>query len=530
MGIIKTTCPMDCPDTCTLDVHVRDGRVTEIRGAVDGALTNGFICTKVAKFGRRQYHKDRLLTPLRRVGPKGSGRFEPIDWDSAVDLISGEFKMRAREHGAESIVPYSYGGSNGFLTDGFVDQAYFARLGASRIAKTLCAAPSGAAATGMYGKMPGVAFQDYVHTDFITVWGANPKVSNIHLVPFLKQAKRNGAFVAAVDPVQNFSSAEIDLHIPVYPGTDLALALTLIRLWRDWGALDDEFLRANTRNLDAILVACEEWPLKRGADVSRVPEESIGLLAREWAARSPAVVRCGWGAERNRNGGGALAALMAIPALLGKFGVRGGGYTMSNSGAATFDRESLGVTEGASRVLNMTRLARILLELDDPRAMALFVYNCNPVATAPDQNRIIKGLEREDLFTVVFDQVMTDTAKFADIVLPAATFLEGYDVKGAYGNYVVGGTVPAVEPEGEARTNPDVFRALANAMGWTEPPFDLDVRDQFDAVASRVTLAGGTAATERLATGGTAAHDFPGLPVQFETVFPRTDDGKIDLA
>jgi anaerobic selenocysteine-containing dehydrogenase len=339
---LPTTCPLDCPDSCSLEVTVRDGRVAAIAPGRAHSVTGGFICTKVARFSRRQYHADRLLTPLRRTGSKGEGAFDPISWDEAIAEITGRFRGISQKYGAEAILPYHYGGSNGLVSDGLLDDLYFARLGASRLDRTLCAAPTTAVAKGMYGKMPGVAFPDYVHAKCIVVWGANPKASNIHLVPFLKEAKRRGAFVAVVDPVRNFSAAEADLHLAVRPGADLPLALGLVNLWREWDALDREFLADS-------------------AAEAGVPKADIERLARALAETDPAVVRCGWGLERNRNGGRAVAVVLAIPALLGKFGVRGGGYTMSNGGAAKLDRRALlGDLAWDTRVINMTELGAAL--------------------------------------------------------------------------------------------------------------------------------------------------------------------------
>jgi len=533
---------MDCPDTCALEVRVENGAVTAIGGAADHPTTRGFICSKVSRFHRRLDHPDRLLHPLRRVGAKGEGSFEPISWDDALGEISERFRAIRAAHGGEAILPYHYGGSNGLLSEELVDDLYFARLGASRLAKTLCAYPSSAVATGMYGKMPGVAHEDFPAARAIVVWGANPKASQIHLVPFLKQARDAGAFVAVVDPQRNFSDREVDLHLAVRPGTDLPVALALIERWRREGRFDDAFLSTHAVGLEALLERAAEWSLERAAAEAGVAAADLARLADAYADASPALLRTGWGMERNSNGGQAIAALLAMPALLGKFGVRGGGYTMSNSGAARFDEESvLGPLDWHTRVLNMTRLGALL----DPAATvdgnggppltppirALFVYNANPVATTPDQRAVLAGLAREDLFTVVFDQVMTDTAVWADVVLPAATFLEQWEIKKSYGTYVIGGIRPAVARCGEARPNVEVFAALGRAMGFDDEPFGWDEETAFRKVATALTLAGRPVDVERLAAGLWVRPDFPGEnPVQFDTVRPGTADGKIHLS
>jgi anaerobic selenocysteine-containing dehydrogenase len=522
---------MDCPDTCALEVQVVDGRIEKIGGRRDHPTTNGFICTKVSRFGERVDHPDRLLYPMQRRGPKGAGEFVRISWDEAIAEITRRFREIRDHWGGEAILPYHYGGSNGFLSEEFLDDVYFARLGASRLAKTLCAGPTTEVAVGMYGKMPGVAFEDYCHARFILVWGANPKVSHIHLVPFLRQAKRDGAFIAVVDPLKNFSSREVDLHLPVFPGADLPVALAMIRLWKEEGCLDTEFLAQHADGLEPLLQQADAWPLERAAAEARVPAEEIRTLARRYAESSPALLRCGWGVERNRNGGQAVAAILAMPALLGKFGIRGGGYTMSNSGAAKIDRAKLfGELTWNSRVLNMSQLSAVLGHDLQPPIKGLFVYNCNPAVTVPDQNAVLRGLARDDLFTVVFEQVMTDTARYADILLPATTFLEHWDIRVAYGSYVVGGVQPAIPPRGEARSNVDVFAALGRAMGFEDEAFSWDAETCVRKVAEALCLHGKPANPDVLAAGEVQRYDFPGsAPVQFQTVFPQTADGKIHL-
>ena len=293
---ITTTCTMDCPDSCALDVTVADGKIEKIGAARNGNADNGgFICTKVSRFAQRVYHKDRLLYPMRRAGKKGDGNFERISWDEAIGEITQRYQQISAEWGSEAIMPYHYGGSNGLLGDSFLDFYYFAKLSASRCVKTLCAAPTTAVATGMYGKMPGIAFEDYIHAKFILLWGVNPKASNIHLIPYLRKAKRNGAFIAAVDPNKNFSGKEVDLHLPVYPGADLPLALGIIHYWKTNGLLETDFLNANAIGLETLLNAAEEWPLDRAAEAAKVNRVDIEFLAQTYADSSPASLRCGWG-------------------------------------------------------------------------------------------------------------------------------------------------------------------------------------------------------------------------------------------
>ncbi len=539
---------MDCPDTCSLEVTVTDKRIESIRGSRTPAhpTTRGFICSKVAHFDRRVYHNERLLHPMRRTGAKGAGQFTRISWDEAIATIAARFKEIIAQHGAEAILPYHYGGSNGYLTDGGMDEFFFARIGASRLARTLCATPATEAALAVYGKMPGVAFEDYPHARCIIIWGGNPKASNIHLVPFLREARRNGAFIAAVDPKNNFSSDEIDLHLPVYPCADLPLALGLIHEWKKTGRIQHDFLRKHADGVDTMLAAAEEWPLEKAAATARVSLADARKLANVYAEATPAVLRIGWGLERNINGTRAMVALLAIPALLGKFGVRGGGYTLSNSGAAKLDTQKLfGGMSWTTREINMTRLAAALEgtggDMADkhgdghaglkPPVKALFIYNSNPVASAPDQTGIERGLQREDLFTVVFDQVMTDSAAFADIVLPATTFLESDEIRRGYGAYIVGGARPVIEPQGEARPNASVFAALGRAMGFSDAPFFWDADTLRRNTIRAISLVGKPVDVAVIEAGGVVRYDFPGTaPVQFRTVFPQTPDGKIHLA
>lgn len=530
-----TTCILDCPDACALEVAVETGpngdRVQSVKGRSDHPTTAGFICSKVSRFHERVYSPERILTPLRRKGEKGSGEFEAISWQEALAEIADRFGEICQEWGGEAILPYHYGGSNGLLEDGFLDDYFFARLGASRLASTICAMPTSSVNEEMYGKMPGVAYEDFAAARFILIWGANPKVSGIHLVPFLRQAKKSGAFVAVVDPLQNFSSREVDLHLAAYPGTDLAVALGMIHHWQSTGSLDEAFLESHSVGRESLLEAAAAWPLERAAAEARVPLADLRRLAEVFAASSPAVVRCGWGVERNRNGGAAAAAIMAMPTLLGKFGVAGGGFTMSNNGAAKVDRAALlGTPKWQTRVINMTRLAEALDAQAEQPIKGIFVYNCNPVATVPDQGGILRGLAREDLFTVVSEQVMTDTARYADVILPATTFLEQREIRVGYGSYAVGGIRPVIEPVGESRTNTETFAALGRAMGWGDEVFSWDSEEAFRRVAGELEVSGKPAEMATLEAGRSQRYDFPGdRPVQFRNVFPQTSHGKVDL-
>ena len=403
---VTTACPLDCPDACTLDVTVRGGRVTKIDGSTENHITNGYICAKVRRFHERVYGDDRLLYPAVRRGAKGAGQFKRVTWDDALDLIAEKFMAARDGGGAETILPLCYGGSNGFLTQDYADAILFRRFGTSRLLRTVCAAPTGAANLGLYGKMASVSYEDYPDAKMIIVWGVNPSVSGIHLMPFLKEARDNGAFIVVIDPRATTLARQADLHLAVRPGTDLPVALVDPSL-----SVRRRPRRAGVpRRAHATAPpSCARRPSRGRSSAPRKSAAStpaqLRQLAERYAKTSPALVKCGWGLERNRNGGSAAAAVLALPAVAGKFGVRGGGYSMSNSASWNIERTWLADQEPPTRAINMNKVGRILTEPEGAPVNVLFVYNCNPVAILPDQRRVIRGLEREDLFTVVFDQV-----------------------------------------------------------------------------------------------------------------------------
>ena len=525
---LASACPLDCPDACSLEVTVQDDRVLRVEGARDrNALTAGFICAKVRKISQYLESPERLLNPLVRSGAKGAGRFERVSWDAALARVADRLVEIRDRFGGEAILPHAYGGSNGLLTDGTTDALLFRRLGASRLARTICAAPSGRAATGLYGKMEGVALPDYRHARLIVVWGCNPSTSGIHLVPVVRAACDAGARLVVVDPRRIPLAAQADLHLAPRPGTDLALALALHRALFESGRADLDFLARHADGAEELRRRAEPWTVERAARVCELAAADIERFVELYAALAPAVVRCGWGVERNRNGGSAVAAILALPAVAGKFGVRGGGYTMSNSGAWRFDATPIAGAEPPTRVVNMNRLGAALTRYDDPPVQALFVYNSNPLATAPHQELVRAGLEREDLFTVVFEQVMTDTARYADVLLPATTFLEHRELARGYGAFVLHRSEPAVPPPGEARPNYPVFAELAVRCGVARAE---EIPSEEQAIDLLLDSTGrGEELRARLALGGVAHPPAGEHPVQFADVFPRTDDGRIHL-
>lgn len=523
--VVETACPLDCPDSCSLSVSVADGRVVAIDGSSRAAVTKGFICAKVRRFGERVHGDARVMHPAVRIGPKGNGAFSRMTWDEAIALVAKRLIEVRDQWGGEAILPFSYGGSNGLLTQDTTDATLFRRLGSSRLARTVCAAPAGAAAEGLYGKMPSVSYEDFVHARLIVMWGANPSASGIHLVPFVQEAKKLGAKLVVIDPRVTPLARVADLHLPVKPGTDLAVALAVHRHLFESGAADLGFLAEHARGAERLRERAAAWTFERAADVSGLQSELLRQFAELYATTRPALIRCGWGLERNRNGGSAIAAVLALPAVAGAFGVRGGGYTMSNSSAWGIERTWIDAPEPPTRIVNMNQLGRALDRHLEPPVKALFVYNANPAVTIPDQNRVLEGLARDDLFTVVFDQVMTDTAAYADVVLPATTFLETYDLARAYGPISLQMVQPSIDAVGEARSNADVFGALLAATGLDDGAGEQGELDTLLRVLNELP----ESIAQDLREGRPARPPVTATPVQFVDVFPKTPDRKIDL-
>ncbi|MEQ8764932.1 MAG: molybdopterin-dependent oxidoreductase [Planctomycetota bacterium] len=527
MPIRSSACPLDCPDACTLSVTVEDGRVTAITGDERNPLTGGRICGNVRRFPQHVYGADRIRTPAIRTGTKGSGQYRDVTWDEALDRIAQVLRATRERFGGEAILPFCYGGSNGALTQDNIDARLFRRLGASRLVRTVCAAPSGAAAQGLYGNMPGVGFGDYRHARLIVIWGANPAHSGIHLMPPIIEAQRNGARLIVVDPRRTPVARRADRHLAVRPGTDLPLALSVIHRLFETGHADEAFLAKWTQGADRLRARAAEWPLDRAAEITGLSPDEIDAFAGEYSAASPAVIRCGYGLERNRNGGSAVAAVLAIPAVAGKFGVRGGGFTMSNGGHWSLDKERvIGEPEPATRCINMNRIGQALLE-EEPPIRCLFVYNANPAVTVPNQNRVEEGLRREDLFTVVFDQVWTDTAQFADVVLPATTFLEHHELARGYGVPALRAAEPVIDRVGEARPNPEVFAELIERLGLEKDDDIVAPEAMCEAIVSR--LDGSERIATELALRGVAVPEGGYDGVQLVDVLPRTPSSRIEL-
>jgi len=523
--VVSTVCPLDCPDSCSLDVTVQDGRVTVIDGSTLNPVTEGYICAKVRRFPERVYGADRLLYPAVRKGPKGLASFQRVTWEEALSTIADRLTDVRERFGGEAILPYSYGGSNGLLTQDTSDATLFRRLGASRLARTVCAAPTGAAFEALYGRMPSVAYQDFVDARLIIVWGANPSVSGIHLVPHIREACRRGATLVVIDPRTTPLARQADIHLAVKPGTDLPVALAIHRYLFEDGHADEMFLASHANGAARLREKAAPWTFERAAHEAGIQPNRLQRVAELYAQTNPAVVRCGWGQERNRNGGNASMAILALPAVAGKFGVRGGGYTMSNSSAWGITKTWIRADEPQTRIVNMNHLGQALTGFADPPIKALFVYNSNAAVTSPNQRLIFRGLERDDLFTVVFDQVMTDTARYADVLLPSTTFLENYDLARGYGSISLRLARPVIEPVGEARSNAEVFSELLERLDVQESS---DPRGELEEMLDVMARMPAEFADD-LQEHGSATPPHGGRPVQFVDVFPRTVDGRINL-
>lgn len=469
MGLIRhSVCALDCPDACAIVVETEGERAVRLRGDPGHPVTQGFLCAKVTRYLEREYHPERLLYPVRRTGAKGEGRFERISWDDALDFMAAKLTSVAADFGPEAVLPYSYGGTLGFLQGSSMDRRFFHRLGASRLERTICAAAGGAGLMEAYGRRLGTPPEDFVHARLILAWGANILTTNVHLWPFVVEARRRGARLIVIDPVRTKTAALADWHLAPYPGSDLALALGLMHV------LYAEGLARKLEGDESLRTRAAAYPPERVAALTGIAADDIRRLAREYGTVRPAVIRLNYGVQRSERGGRAVHAISLLPAITGAWDERGGGLLLTTSGAFEVNRQALERPDlgPPARTVNMVRLGEALTRLDWPPVKALVVYNANPAAVCPNQRAVVEGLRREDLFTVVIDHFITDTARFADLVLPATTFLEHTDLYFAYGHYYLQLARPAVPPPGECRPNTAIFRELSRRMGFADPCFE----------------------------------------------------------
>ena len=499
---VHAVCSHDCPDSCGVLVTIDEGgRATRLRGDPAHPVTRGFLCGKVAKYLDRVYSPDRLLYPMRRRAgvPKGSlpwrreaESFERISWEEALETIVARLTAVAAEHGPESILPYSYAGTIGLLGYGSMDRRFFHRLGASQLARTICSETGGQALKSVYGQKLGTDTEAFSKAKLILAWAANIHGNNIHLWPFVEEARRNGGQLVAIDPYATRTARVADWHIPIRPGTDSALALGMMHILIRDRLYDEDYVARWTCGFEPLRERVDSYPPERVAAITGIAAADVERLAHLYGTTSPAVIRLNYGVQRSDNGGAAVRAITMLPALTGAWKHYGGGLQLSTSGAFDWDRNALERPDlmlasplaRPARVVNMSALGEALTELRDPAVHALFVYNSNPAAVAPDQSSVLRGLARTDLFTVVHEQFFTDTADYADIVLPATTFLEHRDIQGAYGHYYVQLSEQAIAPLGEARSNVWLFSQLGQRMGFSESCFR-DTPDDLIAQALR---------------------------------------------
>lgn len=475
----RSVCALDCPDACAILVTVEDGRATKLRGDPGHPITQGFLCAKVTRYLERQYHKERLLYPLRRTGRKGEGHFERISWDEALEEIARRLRSISEEFGPEAIVPYSYAGNMGFLNNAGMDRRFFHRLGASRLDRTICSAAGTAGLNEALGTRVGTEPEQFRHSKLILAWGASILATNVHLWPFIVEARRNGAKFYTIDPVRNKTGRLADRHFFIHPGSDLALALGMMHVIVSERLYDADYVSRYTNGFEGLRERVREYTPERVEALTGIRREDIVTLAREYATTRPAAIRVNYGVQRSERGGRAIAAIAMLPALTGSWKEVGGGLQLSTSAAFTVNRKGLEMPElqfrsplgREARIVNMSTLGEALTRLDNPPVKVLFVYNSNPAAIAPNQSLVRRGLAREDLFVITAEQFLTDTAMWSDIVLPATTFLENTDLYFAYGHYYLQMARPAVAPAGEAKSNVELFRLLAERMGFDEPCF-----------------------------------------------------------
>jgi anaerobic selenocysteine-containing dehydrogenase len=471
-----SVCALDCPDACSLLIQVDDaGKGSRLRGDPAHPVTRGFLCGKVAKYLDREYSPSRLLYPMKRTGAKGSGEFTRIYWDDALGEIGERLRSVAEEFGSESILPYSYAGTMGLLNGAGMDRRFFHRLGASRLDRTICSSAGGAGLTEAIGVRYAPEPEQFRHSKLIIAWGANILATNVHLWPFIVEARRNGARFYVIDPHRNRTAQLADRHFTINPGSDTALALGMMHVIIRDGLQDTDYIQRHTLGFDQLRKTVARYTPPCVARWTGIPEEDIVALAHEYATTQPSAIRLNYGVQRSERGGMAIRSIALLPALTGSWKDVGGGVQLSTSQAFYLNRPSLerpDLQPHPTRLINMSRLGSALNDVNDPPVKALVVYNSNPAAIAPNQNAVLRGLRRTDLFTVVIEQFMTGTASHADIVLPATTFLEHTDVYFAYGHYYLQLARPALPAPGESRSNWNIFRELARRMGLTEPCFE----------------------------------------------------------
>jgi anaerobic selenocysteine-containing dehydrogenase len=495
--VVHAACPHDCPDGCAVLITVEDGRATKLQGDPEHPITRGFLCGKVAKYLDRVYAPDRVLYPTRRVAAKGAhgdGAFQRVTWDEAFNEIVARLKQISSEFGPEAVLPYSYGGNIGVLNGASMDRRFFHRLGASQLHRSICSQAGEDAIISVYGRKMGTEPEQFRQSRYIIAWAANIHGNNAHLWPFIEEARRQGAKLVVIDPYRTRTARLADWHIPINPGTDVALALGLMHVIVREGWHDTDYIARYAEGFDELEKRLPEYPPERVAQWTGIAKEDIERLAREYATTRPAVIRLNYGIQRAQNGGAAVRAVCMLPVITGSWKEIGGGLQLSVSGGFQLDRAAMERRDlmmksplgRPARTVNMVQLGKALTELDGPPIKALMVYNSNPAAVCPEQHLVRRGLQRDDLFTVVHEQFFTDTTDFADLVLPATTFFEHKDLVQAYGHYYLQVSQQAIDPPGECQSNVEFFRELALRMGFEDECF----REPVDAMIEAALASG----------------------------------------
>jgi anaerobic selenocysteine-containing dehydrogenase len=535
-GIVRGACPHDCPDTCALLTTVENGRAVRITGDPDHPVTRGFLCAKVNRYLERTYHDERLRTPLRRTGPKGSGKFEPISWDAAIDEIATRLGEIARsEDGPQAILPYSYAGTMGLVQGSSMDRRFFHSLGASKLDRTICAMAGTVGMRMTVGANVGADGEGIPQSDLVLLWGTNTLTSNPHLWPFVLEAKKRGAPIICIDPIRTRTAQQCDEWLPIRPGSDAALALGMMNVVFARGLEDREYLEQHTLGHEAMRERAAEWTPARTAAVTGLSEDVVVSLAERFGRARAAFIRVNYGLQRHAGGGMAVRTIACLPAVTGHWRRAGGGVQLSTSANFEFNRTALEQPDlgPETRTINMIRLGDALTLPDagvgGPPVKAMIVYNSNPAAVAPDRNAVLRGLARQDLFTVVLEHFQTDTADWADIVLPATTQLEHWDIHLSYGHHYVTLNRPAIARVGDAKPNSEIFRLIAARMGMTDP----SLRDD-DLTLIRQALSSGSPKLQGVTLDALLEHGWMrlNLPTPFlpyaEGTFP-TPSGKCEF-
>jgi anaerobic selenocysteine-containing dehydrogenase len=538
--VVKGACPHDCPDTCATltEVRVADGRAVRFSAAPEHPITQGWLCAKVRPYLERVYHPDRLLTPLRRVGPKGNAdRWEPLSWDDAIGEIAGRWQEIIARYGAAAILPYSYSGTLGLLQLGITNARLWNRMGASGLERSICGAAAETAVRATYGARWAPDYDDVLESRLTIIWGHNPASTGPHFLPLLREAQRRGAYVVVIDPRRTLTARSADEHVQPRPATDGALALGLMHVLFAEGLHDEPWLEAHTVGWRDLRDRVASYSPERVADITGIPAETIIAVGRRLGTTKPALLKFADGLQRHGNGGQTVRAVCSLPAIVGQVGVRGGGLSYSTSDYVRWDTEALGHASECPptpRIVNMNRLGAALTgEVSDPPIMSLYVFCANPAVSTPNTGRIVEGMKRNDLFTVVHDLFLTDTARYADIVLPATSQLEQTDLHKAYGHRNLQYNEAAIAPLGEAKSNWEVMRLLAAAMGYEEPWLHQSAEEAIAEVldATRATnplLEGIT--LERLQAEGTVPLTIPPeRDVPFADGHFPTPSGKVEL-